>query len=107
MPTDLDRRLHDVGWGLLLAMTGVMWILPPGWVPEGAWLLGAATILLGLNVVRYFTQVPISGFTIGLGFAALLAFMARFWRPDLPLLAICLIVIGVSIILKPVHTRTV
>ena len=105
MLPDLDRRLNDVGWGLLLTMTGVMWILPPGSVPEGAWLLGLSIILLGINVVRHFTHVPVSLFSTGLGFAALVAFMAKFWQPELPLLAICLIVIGVSLVLKPLMTR--
>ena len=45
--SDLDHRIHDVGWGLLLALTGVIWMIPAGKVPEGAWLVGVAAILLG------------------------------------------------------------
>ena len=36
----LDRRLHDIGWGLLLMLTGMVWLVPAERVPEGAWLLG-------------------------------------------------------------------
>jgi hypothetical protein len=45
-----DRRLNDIGWGLLFMLTGMIWLLPAERVPEGAWLLGVAAILLGVNV---------------------------------------------------------
>jgi len=32
--------------------------------------------------------------------------LTRIWRPDLPLLGICLVVIGGSLVLKPFFTRT-
>jgi hypothetical protein len=104
--TQLDRRLHDVGWGLLLAMTGMIWILPQDRVPEGTWLLGVAAILLGVNVARYLSHIKVSAFSTMLGLTALMAVLVRFWRPDLPLLAICLIVIGISLVVKPMVTRT-
>jgi hypothetical protein len=34
--TQLDRWLRDIGWGLLLTMTGIIWMLPQDRVPEGA-----------------------------------------------------------------------
>jgi hypothetical protein len=58
----LDRRLHDIGWGLLLMLTGMIWLVPAERVPEGAWLLGVAVILLGVNVVRYLKHITFSGF---------------------------------------------
>jgi hypothetical protein len=97
----LDHRLHDLGWGLLFLLTGVVWLLPSGRVPDGTWLFGAAAILLGVNLIRYLMKVPVSGFSVVLGFGALLAGLSEFWRTDLPLLAICLIVIGASLALKP------
>src|SRR5512145_283506 len=84
----LDRRLHDIGWGLLLMLTGMIWLVPAERVPEGAWLLGVAAILLGVNVVRYVKHITVSGFSVVLGFAALLAAFSRIWRTDLPVLAI-------------------
>ena len=104
--TQLDRWLNDIGWGLLLMMTGIMWILPHDRVPEGAWLLGVAAILLGVNVVRYLNHIKVSGFSVGLGLAAAIAVLARFWGADLPLLAICFIVIGVSLVIKPLLMKT-
>lgn len=102
----LDRRLHDVGWGLLFMMTGLVWLLPAEQVPAGGWLVGVAAILLGLNVVRYLKHIAISGFSVVLGVAALLAAISQMWRTDLPLLALCLILIGASLVAKPLLTRT-
>lgn len=38
--TRLDHRLSDIGWGLLLMLTGLVWIVPEQQVPDGTWLLG-------------------------------------------------------------------
>ena len=102
----LDRRLHDIGWGLLLMLTGMIWLVPAERVPEGAWLLGVAAILLGVNVVRHLKHIRVSGFSLVLGLAALLAAFSRIWRTDLPVLAICLLLIGASLVAKPLLTKT-
>ena len=104
--THLDRRLNDIGWGLLFVLTGLVWIVPSPRVPEGTWLFGVAAILIGVNVVRYLKHLAISGFSLVLGFFALLAAFGQLWRVDLPLLAICLVVIGASLVVKPLLTRT-
>jgi hypothetical protein len=101
----LDHELHEIGWGLLIALTGVIWLVPSELVPEGAWLFGVAAILLGINAIRYAKHIPLNGFSLLLGFAALVAGFTRFWRTDLPLLAICLIVIGGALVAKPFVTK--
>jgi hypothetical protein len=101
----LDHRLNDVGWGLLLMLTGVIWLVPPDQVPSGTWVLGVAAILLGVNVARYIKHIAVSGFSIVLGAAALVAAVSQMWRTDLPLLAICLLVIGASLVAKPLLTK--
>ncbi len=102
----LDRRLHDVAWGLLLLITGAVWLVPRDQVPEGAWLLGVAAVLLGVNVVRALAHIRVNGFSFVLGIAALVAALTRAVRPDLPLLGICLVVIGASLVLRPFLTKT-
>jgi hypothetical protein len=102
----LDRRLHDIGWGLLLMLTGMIWLVPAERVPDGAWLLGVAAILLGVNVVRYLKHITVSGFSLVLGFTTLLAAFSRIWRTDVPVLAICLLVIGASLVAKPLLAKT-
>jgi hypothetical protein len=87
-------------------LTGLVWMVPSQQVPEGTWLFGVAAILIGTNVVRYLKHVAMSGFSLVLGFLALLAAFGQLWRVDLPLLAICLFVIGASLVAKPLLTRT-
>lgn len=103
---DLDHRLHDMAWGLLLVLTGVVFLVPERRVPEGAWLLGVAGILIGLNAFRFARGVPISGFSMMLGVLALAAGGGRVLGIDLPLLALCLVIIGASIVLRPLMSRS-
>ena len=104
--TPLDRRLNDVGWGLLLILTGVIWLLPAAAVPPGTWLFGVAVILLGVNAARYAQHIAMSGFSLVLGVVALIAAISQMWRTDPPLAAIFLLVIGASLIAKPLFART-
>ena len=107
-PTDvarIDHRLSDVGWGLLFMLTGLVWAMPSNQVPEGTWLFGVAAILIGINVVRYLKHLAMSGFSLVLGLLALLAAAGQLWRVDLPLLAICFLIIGASLVVKPLLTR--
>lgn len=97
----LDRQLNDIGWGLLFMLTGLIWLVPAQQVPSGSWLFGVAAVLIGMNVVRYVNHIGISSFSLSLGVLALLAGIGQFWRVDLPLVAICLLVIGASLVAKP------
>jgi hypothetical protein len=101
-----DRRLNEIGWGLLLMITGAVWLLPPGAVPAATWLFGVAAILIGVNVTRYVKHIAVSGFSVTLGVAALVAAVSQLWRTDPPLVAIFLFVIGASLVAKPLFIRT-
>ena len=103
----LDRRLNDIGWGLLLMLTGGIWLFPAAMVPPGTWLFGVAVILLGVNAVRYVKHIAVSGFSMAVGIAALVAAVSQIWRTDPPLVAIFLLLIGFSLVARPLFTRTV
>ena len=51
-------------------------------------------------------HITVSGFSLVLGFAALLGAISRIWRTDLPVLAVCLLIIGASLVAKPLLTKT-
>ena len=74
-------------------------------MPHGAWLFGVAAILLGVNAVRYLNHVGVNAFSTALGVVALIAALGQFWRTDLPLFAIFLIVLGVSLVVQRLFTR--
>jgi hypothetical protein len=97
----LDRRLDDLGWGMFLVMTGTLWLMPAGSVPEGTWLVGTGVLLLGLNAIRRANDIPIHALTAILGVLALLAGLGTLVGVTLPLFAICLILVGGAIILRP------
>ena len=99
--TALDRRLDEIGWGLLFILTGGLWLLPEEQVPHGTWLVGIGVVLLALNVVRYLNGIRVRLVTSVLGALALAAGLADFVGVELPLFAIMLLLIGGTIVLEP------
>lgn len=97
----LNKRLEDIGWALFLVMIGALWLTPVGRVPEDAWLIGAGAIMLGVNCARYFKGIKMSGFTLFLGALAFIAGLGGVFAVKLPFFAVLFILIGASILLKP------
>jgi hypothetical protein len=103
---DVGQRLDAIGWGLFLLMLGALWLVPEEWgVPEGAWLIGAGVIILGLILVRYLNGLQVSGFWLFLGALALGTGLASVLGLDLPVFPILLIIAGAGILLKPLLDR--
>jgi hypothetical protein len=100
-----SRRLDELAWALFLILIGAIWLLPAGTVPEGTWLAGAGLILLGINAARSLKGIKVSGFGIVLGVLALVAGLGHIAGVKVPVLAILLILIGASIILKPLVAK--
>jgi hypothetical protein len=97
----LNRRIEDIGWGLLLVLTGGVLLVPDERIPQGSWLIGAGVILLGLNLVRSLNGIAINWFSTIMGILAFIAGAGEYYGVDLPLLPLFLIVIGASLIIKP------
>jgi hypothetical protein len=97
---NLNKRLEDIGWGFFLLLIGTLLLLPGEFVSQGAWLIGAGLIMLGLNGIRYLNDISVSHFTVFLGFVALLVGLASFFGLRPPLFAIFLALIGLSIIVR-------
>ncbi len=96
----LNRRLEGFGWGALLVAIGTIWLLPESQVPHGSWLIAAGLILMGLNAIRYFNGIKMSGFSLIAGVIALTMGLGEFSGVKLPLIAIAMIVVGAGILLK-------
>lgn len=92
-------RLDEIGWGIFLIMIGTIWLVPS--VPQGTWLIGTGILLLALNVIRYATERHVRGFSATLGVLALAAGLSELLGIRLPLFAICLVVIGAWMVVKP------
>ena len=104
--TSWDRRLNHIGWGLLLMLTGSVWMMLPEAAPPGIWLFGVAIILVGVNAVRYAMHMDVSRFSVGFALGAFVAAISQIWRTDPPVVASFAIVIGASLMVKPVFSRT-
>ncbi len=101
----LERPLEDFGWGVLLIVFGIIWLLPEKHVPHGSWLIAAGLIMLGLNAARFFSGLGTSGFSLVVGMIALTAGLCEFFGIGLPLLPIALIVIGAYCLLKALRYK--
>ena len=97
---NLNKRLEDSGWGFFLLLIGALLLLPSDLVPQGAWLIGAGVIMLGLNLIRYLNGISVSKFTVVLGFVSVFVGLATFFGLRPPLLALFLTLIGLSIIAR-------
>ena len=100
---DTASRLDQVGWGIFLVMIGVIWLVPG--VPEGTWLIGTGVLLLLLNAIRNRVGIPWSGVSVVLGVLALLAGVGQLTGVKLPLFPICLVIVGLSLILRPLFLQ--
>ena len=97
----MEKRLDAIGWGLFLIMIGGLWLAPEWTFPEGSWLIGTGIIILGLSLVRYLKQLPVTGFMVFVGVLALGLGLGDALDLDLPLIPILLIIFGAGMILKP------
>lgn len=96
----LNKRLETAFWGLFLIMLGGWWFIPAEVAPKGLWSIGVGLLLLGLNAVRYFNHLRMSGFTTFLGILSLLGGIGELFGLDLGG-SLLLIVLGAYLILKP------
>jgi hypothetical protein len=101
----LNQRYELVAWGALFILFGAIALVPG--VAAGIGWLGVATILLGLNMVRYLSKIPTSIFSITLGVIALALGASRLLhlRGPLPFFETILILIGVVLLVCSVAKR--
>jgi hypothetical protein len=97
----LNKRLETVFWGLFLIMLGGWALIPSETVPKGAWSVAVGLLLLGLNAVRYFNKIRMSGFTTVLGILAILGGIGDMLGWAELNGAMMLIILGAYLILKP------
>jgi hypothetical protein len=94
----LDHQFERIAWALILIMIGGLWLAPSQSVPEGAWLVGAGLIMLGLNAARQMNGIRMSTFTTLLGVAAIALGAAQVVGTALPVFPLLLITIGASLL---------
>ena len=106
---NLGRNFDAIGWGALFIWWGISVLVTR--LPVGTVAIGTGLILIGVNVARKLSGVPISGFSTTVGILALVWGVLELLGVllslpfELPIFAILLIVLGV-IVLWPELKRT-
>ena len=93
------QRLDQIGWGIFLVMIGTIWLVPA--VPSGTWLIGTGILLLALSAIRSRLGLSWSGFWVAVGVVALTAGVGDVVGITVRLFPVCLVILGVGLILKP------
>lgn len=101
--SDRASQLDRIGWGVFLVMLGTIWLVPR--VPPGTWLIGTGILLMALNALRSWLGIPWSGFWVSVGVIALAAGLGDFVGIKLPLFPICLVILGVALIVRPLISQ--
>jgi hypothetical protein len=98
---ELDKRVDTLGWGVLFVVLGVVGLAPD--LPEGAWLIAAGLVFIGVSVVRAILRLPVSGFTTVVGLVALAAGIGSVAGLDTATWPLVLIVLGLSLVVSVVY----
>ena len=99
---NLNRNFDAIGWGALFIWWGISVLVTS--LPVGTVAIGTGVILLGVNVARKISGVPISRFSTTLGILAFvwgvleLVGVLLSLPFELPIFAILLIVLGVIVL---------
>jgi hypothetical protein len=99
--TALNKRFETAFWGLFLIMLAGWWLIPDKIAPKGLWSIAVGLLLLGLNAVRYFSKIKMSGFTTFLGILSLLGGIIESAGLADQNGALLLLILGAYLILKP------
>ncbi len=103
--TVLNKRLETAAWGLFLIMLGGFMYVPETTLKKGVWSIGVGLIMLGLNAVRYYYKIRMSGFTTVLGIVSVIAGVLQVLGIMAFEGAFLLIILGAYLILKPWFDR--
>jgi hypothetical protein len=94
----LNKRYETIAWGTLFLWVGVRDLLPG--LPVGTGMLGIGLILLGLNLVRRFSRIPMNRVSTAIGGVAILIGLVEIFRTwqgiqvELPFFSVLLIMLG-------------
>ena len=106
----LNKRYTTIAWGILFLWLGVLMVVPGD--QNAIFVLGAGVILLGLNLARSLSRIPVRAFSltlgalaIGLGSYALLRPLLHGPHFEVGFIPLVLIVIGLYVLIPgPSHT---
>ncbi len=105
----INRNFEVIAWGILFMWWGVTVMIPS--LPNGSTAFGTGLILIGVNVARRLSGIPMVSFSTTIGILALI------WGGleligvlvslpfELPIFAVLLIALGVIILAPELRTK--
>ena len=105
----LNRNFEAIAWGALFVWWGITVLIPS--FPNGTTAFGTGLILIGVNIARKLSGMPISVFSTTIGSLALvwggldLLGVLVSLPFELPIFAILLIVLGVIILVPELMAK--
>ncbi len=106
---NLNRKFEVIAWGALFIWWGISMIVPS--LPNGSTAFGTGLILIGVNIARKVSGIPIISFSTTIGILALI------WGGlelvgvlvglpfELPIFAILLIALGVMVLAPELRAK--
>ena len=104
----LDKRYRSITWGALFILIGSLSLIPGDQTSLA--ILGSGIILLGLNLGRSLSNLPMNGFSLAIGAAAFVAGALALigsglgLHYEIELFPILLIAVGVYFLWPPRNT---
>ncbi len=105
----ISRNFEVIAWGALFIWWGISVMVPS--LPNGTTALGTGLILIGVNLARKLSGVPMSGFSVTIGILAVvwgaleLVGVLVSLPFELPIFAILLIVLGLIVLVPELRSR--
>jgi hypothetical protein len=105
----LSRNFEAIAWGALFIWWGITELVT--FLPHGTGVMGIGLILIGVNIARWLSGIPISGFSTTVGILALVwggleLVGALVSLPfEMPIFAILLIVLGLIILVPELTVK--
>jgi hypothetical protein len=106
---NISRNFDAIGWGALFIWWGISVLVTS--LPVGTVAIGTGVILIGVNVARKLSGVPISRFSTTVGILALVWGVLELVGVllnlpfELPIFAILLIVLGLIILWPELRSK--
>lgn len=102
---DRSSKFEATGWALFFIWIGIAWLAEVG---LGIGLLGVSAITLGMQGLRWISDLPVEGFWILVGFGFAVAGFWQWFDVQLPLAPLAFIAVGVALLFwriwpKPTH----
>lgn len=96
----VSENIHNIGWGIFLIFAGIIWLLPAGTLPDGAFYIGIGVLILGLNLIKYLKGFHVSWIMPVLGILILVKGIGEMTELSISILGVLILLMGLGILIN-------